>query len=72
MQRAKVSLAKQRDEFHARNGRRKNKVTGAKAARIEKVGVPELSIVPKDFDKAIPLSLDDEVDDLDLDGWAVD
>lgn len=72
LQRAKVSLAKQRDEFHARNGRRKNKVTGAKAARIEKVGVPELSIVPKDFDKAIPLSLDDEVDDLDLDGWAVD
>ena len=72
MQRVKVTLARERDEFHARNGRRKNKVTGAKAARIDKVGVPDLSVVTTDIQKGQPLSLDDDINELDLDGWAVD
>lgn len=71
MKRAKVALAKEREEFHARNSRRKTKVTGAKAARVDKVGVTNLSIV-KEERKNIQTSITEETDDLDMNGWTVD
>lgn len=72
MQRAKVALAREREEFHARNGRRKTKVTGAKLARLDKIGIPDISVVKQDAHKNIFVSLNEETDDLNLDGWTVD
>jgi putative transposase len=72
MQRAKVTLAQERKEFHERNRRRKNKVTSARGARIDQIGIPNITIVKQENQKVLPLTLGEEADDLDFAGWAVD
>ncbi len=67
---AKVELANQRDEAHARNARRKKQVTTAKAARIEQIGVEPLKLVVDNENSVI--DTDFENDELDFDGWSAD
>lgn len=70
LQRAKVKLAKERDELHARNLRRSTQKTAAKAARSEKVGIDAIKLVV-DNTKGVIQANDDD-DELSLDGWSVD
>jgi len=67
---AKVELAAQRDEAHARNARRKRQVTTAKAARIEQIGVEPLKLIVDNENTVI--SAEFESDELDFDGWSAD
>lgn len=71
LQKAKVQLANERDEFHARNARRKTQTTTSKAARSDKVGVPNLSLVVDNSHRVMQLESDIEGDDLSLDGWSM-
>lgn len=70
LQRAKVKLAKERDELHARNLRRSTQKTAAKAARSEKVGIDAIKLVVDNTKSVIQVNDDD--DELSLDGWSVD
>jgi putative transposase len=45
LQKARVKLSKEREEFHARNSRRKTQVTTSKAARSEKIGISDIKLV---------------------------
>lgn len=72
LQKARVKLSKERDEFHARNARRKTQVTASKAARSEKIGVTDIKLVVDNSKKIIQFDSDSESDDLDLDGWSMD
>ncbi len=49
LQKAKIQLAKEREEYHARNVRRSKQVTTSKAARSDKTGVPNISLVVDKF-----------------------
>lgn len=71
LQRARVQLARERDEYHARNARRKTQVTTSKAARVERIGVEELKLVV-DNSKKIVLCQNAVFDEeeLSLDGWS--
>jgi putative transposase len=71
LQRAKVKLAKERDELHARNSRRKNQTTAAKAARSEQIGVGKIKIVVDNTKGLIRIN-EDEDDSLSLEGWCVE
>jgi len=72
MQKAKVKLAKNRDEMHGRNARRKTQTTVSNVARSEKIGVDELKLVVDNSKRIIQVDQDPEADDLNLDGWSVD
>lgn len=69
--RARVELLQEREEAHARNKRRKNQTTGAKAARAEQVGVDKPTLV---VDNTDTLDLTNMLDDgeLDMEGWGVE
>lgn len=71
LQKARVKLAKERDEFHARNARRKTQVTASKAARSEKIGVNEIKLVVDNSKKIIEANYDAE-EELNLEGWSIE
>ncbi|MDB6060054.1 MAG: Integrase/transposase family protein [Verrucomicrobiaceae bacterium] len=71
LQRAKVKLAEERDELHARNMRRKTQVTVSKAARSEQIGVESPRLVI-DNTKNITVIAGELDEELDLDGWEVE
>lgn len=71
-QRARVKLARERDELHARNSRRKTQVTASKAARSQKVGVNDLKLVVDNSRRVTEVSVDWIDDELSLDGWSVE
>lgn len=71
LQKARVKLSREREEFHARNSRRKTQVTTSKAARSEKIGVSEIRLVVDNPKQILPADIEAE-DDLDLDGWSMD
>lgn len=70
LQLAKVKLAKERDDLHARNLRRLTQKTAAKAARSEKIGIDAIKLVV-DNTKGV-IQVEDDDDELSLDGWSVD
>ncbi|WP_028875587.1 Mu transposase C-terminal domain-containing protein [Teredinibacter turnerae] len=72
LQKARVKLSKEREEFHARNSRRKTQVTTSKAARSEKVGVTDIKLVIDNSKHVVQAELDSADDDLDLGDWSVD
>lgn len=72
LQRAKIKLAKERENAHARNGRRKTQTTASNAARSEKVGVNDIKLVIDNSKKIVQLDDDSEEDDINMDGWSVD
>lgn len=72
LQKARVKLSKERDEFHARNFRRKTQITTSKAARFEKIGVTDIKLVVDNPSQSIRVDMDDSGDDLDMNGWSVD
>lgn len=69
---SKIKLSKERDKLHARNKRRKVQVTTSKAARSEKIGVSNISLVADRSKQTVKVDLDIEDNDLDMDGWSVD
>lgn len=72
LQKARVKLSKEREEFHARNSRRKNQVTTSKAARSEKIGVSDIKLVVDNSKQVMQVEFEGSDDDLDLGGWSVD
>lgn len=72
LQRARVRLSKERDEFHARNSRRKTQVTASKSARSEKIGVGDIKLVVDNSKQVMQVDLEAEDDDLDMNGWSAD
>lgn len=58
LQKARVKLSKERDEFHVRNSRRKTQVTTSKAARSEKIGVSDIKLVVDNSKRVMQLGLD--------------
>lgn len=72
LQRARVKLSKDREEFHARNSRRKTQVTTSKAARSEKIGVNDIKLVIDNSKQVMQLRLEASDEELDLDDWSVD
>ncbi len=71
-QRARVTLSKERDEFHARNSRRKTQVTASKAARSEKIGIDDIRLVIDNSKQIVQVDVGIEDDELNLDGWSMD
>tara|TARA_Y100001972_G_scaffold121122_2_gene164635 strand:+ start:1257 stop:3170 length:1914 start_codon:yes stop_codon:yes gene_type:complete len=71
LQKARVKLSREREEFHARNSRRKTQVTTSKAARSEKIGVGEIRLVVDNPKQILSADIEAE-DELDLDGWSMD
>lgn len=72
LQQTRVKLSKERDEFHARNARRKTQVTASKVARSEKIGVSDMKLVIDNSKQIMQVDLEAEDDDLDMDGWSMD
>lgn len=72
LQQARVKLSKERDEFHARNARRRTQITASKVARSEKIGVSDMRLVIDNSKQIMQVDLETEDDDLDMDGWSVD
>jgi len=72
LQKARVKLSKEREEFHARNSRRKHQVTTSKAARSEKIGVSDIKLVVDNSKQVMQVEFEGSDDDLDLGGWSVD
>lgn len=72
LQKARVKLSKEREEFHARNSRRKTQVTTSKAARSEKIGVSDIKLVVDNSKQVMQMELEGSDDDLDLGDWSVD
>ncbi|QIL91247.1 DDE-type integrase/transposase/recombinase [Microbulbifer sp. SH-1] len=70
LQQTRVKLARQRDELHSRNSRRKTQVTTSGAARSEKIGVNNIRLVADNTKKAV--NFDAESIELDLDGWSAE
>lgn len=66
---AKAKLARERDQIHERNKRRKTQVTTSKGARIEKIGNKELKVVEKV--QVVSVDFDSQDEELDLTGWEV-
>ena len=71
LHRARVKLAKERDEFHARNSRRKTQVTASKAARADKIGVSDINLVIDNSKKPRQAYFGAD-EELSLDGWSSD
>tara|TARA_R110000850_G_scaffold18201_2_gene55297 strand:- start:10 stop:1926 length:1917 start_codon:yes stop_codon:yes gene_type:complete len=72
LQRAKVQLAKERDELHKRNKRRKTQTTVANAARSDRVGAEDLKLVVDNSKKFVQINQSGENEALDLDGWGIE
>ncbi|MFC2997475.1 Mu transposase C-terminal domain-containing protein [Acinetobacter sichuanensis] len=71
LQKAKIQLAKEREEFHARNVRRSKQVTTSKAARSDKTGVPNISLVVDNSHRTMKVDFEDDGDNLSLNGWSM-
>ena len=71
LQKAKVQLAKEREEYHARNARRNKQVTTSKAARSDKTGVPNISLVVDNSHRKMKVDFEDDGDNLSLNGWSM-
>lgn len=72
LQKARVKLSKEREEFHARNARRKTQLTTSIAARSEKIGVNDIKLVVDNSKQGKQLELDGSDDELDLGDWSMD
>lgn len=72
LHRARVKLSKERDEFHARNARRKTQVTASKAARSDKIGVSDITLVVDNSKQVVQIESESFDDDLDLGNWSVE
>ncbi len=68
----RVKLSREREEFHARNARRKTQVTTSKAARSEKIGVSDIKLVVDNSKQVMQMEFEGSDDDLDLGDWSVD
>lgn len=71
LQKAKVQLAKEREEYHARNTRKNKQVTTSKAARSDKTGIPNISLVVDNSQRMMKVDFEDEGDNLSLNGWSM-
>ncbi|MCQ1048569.1 transposase family protein [Acinetobacter baumannii] len=71
LQKAKIQLAKEREEYHARNVRRSKQVTTSKAARSDKTGVPNISLVVDNSHRTMKVDFEDDGDNLSLNGWSM-
>lgn len=72
LQKAKIELAKEREEYHARNARKNKQVTVSKVARSDKTGIPNISIVVDNSNRMMNVSSEDNGDNLSLSGWSMD
>lgn len=71
LQKAKVQLAKEREEYHARNARKNKQVTTSKAARSDKTGIPNISLVVNNSQRMMKVDFEDDGDNLSLNGWSM-
>lgn len=67
---SKAKLAKDREDMHERNSRRKAKVTTAKSARADKSGFTNISLVKVTETKEVKLGNFEDYE-LDMEGWEV-
>lgn len=67
-----IELAKEREEYHARNARKNKQVTVSKVARSDKTGIPNISIVVDNSNRIMHVSSEDNGDNLSLSGWSMD
>lgn len=78
---ARVNLMKEKEEFHARNKRRKTQSTGSRHARTEGIGIKDISpetvskegirLVADNTTQNHPPELVDDDEELSTDGWRV-
>jgi putative transposase len=71
-QMARIKLKDERDKVYLRNIRRKQQVSTSKTAKIDKIGVKQLTLISDNTKNNISLNYNEITDDLDMSGWSVE